>query len=670
MTVGLSFSLPKGLIEKYADERVPWGFPIGAGDTLGELTFLTRYSHRDPETGMKERWHQTCQRVIEGMYSILLDHCRRHRTPWDEGKALRSASEAYIRMFQFKWLPPGRGLWKMGSPFVHDRHNSAALQNCAFISTAGVKDATPFTRLMEMSMLGVGVGFDCEGAGQLILKGAQKGARFPWVVADSREGWCASVGALLSAHFFGGVLPEWDYSQIRPKGTPIKGFGGVAQGADALIDLHVKLDEILARAAGQKLDSRLICDIMNLEGRCIVAGDVRRSSEIALGRAHDKDFLGLKDWEANPERMGPGGWGNMSNNSIIAHTGQDLDHVVDQMLVNGEPGLFYLDLAQRYGRLGDPPNNRDHRATGTNPCGEQTLESFECCTLVETFPIHHTSIEDYRRTLKYAYLYGKAVTLLPTHWPETNEVMRRNRRIGCSVSGQAQFVEKWGWPRLIQWLRFGYEEIQARDQQYSEWLGERPSIKTTSVKPSGTVSLLAGVTPGVHWPVAATYIRRMRLSENDPLVEALAEAGYHIEPDQMVPRNVVIELPTKGPQVRTQRDVSVWEQAEIAAAHQRHWADNQVSVTLTFGKHEKDQIAPLIRSKDGSLKAYSLLPLKDEGDSGGYAQMPYEEINNLQWKQKTRNVRPLNWGKLYGEGQDAQGELYCDTDKCEIGDLE
>jgi len=403
---------------------------------------------------------------------------------------------------------------------------------------------------------------------------------------------------------------------------------------------------------------------MNLIGKCVVAGNVRRSSEIAIGDANDQDFLTLKDFRLNPERMGPDGWGNLSNNSVQAHVGGDYSNLVEGIALNGEPGLFYLDLAQAYGRMGDPPNHLDWRAAGTNPCGEQTLESYECCTLVETFPSRHQTLADWRRSLKYAYLYAKAVTLLPTHWPETNEVMRRNRRIGCSVSGMAMAAERWGWPAVREWLRAGYDEVQDRDRTYSDWLGERPSIKTTSVKPSGTVSLLAGVTPGVHWPVADNYIRRMRLAASDLLVQTVAAAGYDVEPDVMDPRSVVVSLPVVGPQMRTEREVSVWEKAALASMHQREWADNQVSVTLSFKPEEADQIDPLLRSYDGQLKSVSMLPL---GEVGAYAQMPYERANLEEIQSLQERMHLLKWDTLYdGASSDATPETGCSNDTCDL----
>lgn len=1035
----LSFKLPDDFVDSYREKEVPWGFPIGAGNSLGELTFITKYSRRK-EDGSKETWVDTGRRVIEGMFSIQKDWCKENRLPWNENKAQATAKDAFDRLFVGKWTPPGRGLWMMGTEFVHAKKNSAALQNCSFlstehISTRSVHDATwPFVRLMEMSMLGVGVGFDTKGADKLTIHQPLEEVEV-LVVEDSREGWCESVGKLLESYFFAGRPTfDFDYSLVRPSGEPINGFGGTAAGPGPLIDLHNSLKAQFNGREGEKLSSTDIVDIQNKIGRCVVAGNVRRSAEIALGSADDKDFLDLKNWEVNPDRMGANGWGHTSNNSIIAEVGGNYDTLAERIANNGEPGLVYLDLCRKYGRLIDPPNNKDYRVAGTNPCAEQSLESGECCTLTETFPIKHESLEDYKRTIKVAYLYAKSVTLLPTHWPETNSIMQRNRRIGCSISGVAQFAERYGWAEMKTWLNQGYDEVQRYDVVYSDWLGVRESIKTTSVKPSGcqkpdtmvttldgiymlgelgnvdgdqwqylgkavpdettstnkatqffvnglantkvvklksgltlestlnhqykvltanglewrradelkegdtlpysvgdylaqetndvkpyvslvraekpycnvremtmpthltedlawlvglmvgdgsvhtkgiriagsiahldrleraaeivenlfgiraiiygrtkseqnadlyinstwfrewlrangllkaqsneisiplkvrqspvavieafldgycaadgamnhlgrtfvtisktmaeqvvcvlraighdasmrempptqsswgsnmrywvqekkgrlgqikklptrnqqdiaqldnlhlrhmmpdyvvaiedgynmtvdievpdgntylansyvshnTVSLLFGVTPGVHWPTADVYIRRMRLASNDPLLEALGKAGYHTEPDVMDPvHSVVVELPTRGPQVRTEREVTMWEKASLAVLAQRYWADNQVSVTITFQPQEKDQIGALLRSVDGQLKSISMLPLLEEG--GAYAQMPYERISEEVWEESTKKVKAIKWASLYaGKALDAEGEKFCSNDVCMI----
>jgi ribonucleoside-triphosphate reductase len=667
----LSFHLPDEFIKDYKKRNVPWGFPIGAGNSLGELTFLTKYSRRKADGG-KERWWETCQRVIEGMFSIQKDWCKDSRLPWNERKAQVTAQDAYERLFVGKWTPPGRGLWMMGTEFVNGQKNSAALQNCSFISTEGISSRSvhdaiwPFTRLMEMSMLGVGVGFDTKGVGKLEIHLPLPEVKVH-VIPDSREGWCDSVAMLLESYFFASRNQlEFDYSEIRPSGEPIKGFGGVAAGPGPLIDLHRSLHEQFEGRSGEKITTTDIVDIQNKIGKCVVAGNVRRSAEIALGEASDKDFLDLKNWEVNPERMGANGWGHTSNNSIVANVGDNFDEIAGRIADNGEPGIVWLDLCRKYGRLVDPLNNKDWRAAGTNPCSEQTLESGECCTLVENFISRHDSLEDFEKTLKISYLYAKSVTLLPTHWPETNAIMQRNRRIGCSVSGLAHFAEINGWTELRTWLDKGYDYIQMLDNKYSEWLGCRPSIKTTSVKPSGTVSLLFGVTPGVHWPTADVYIRRMRLASNDPLLVSLREAGYHTEPDVMDPtHSIVVELPTMGPEVRTEREVSMWEKTSLAILAQRYWADNQVSVTVTFTDEEKSQIGALLRSIDGQLKSVSMLPILEVG--GAYKQMPYERIPLEEWEKQVGKVKRIDWKDFYkGNSFDAEGEKFCSNDTCEI----
>jgi ribonucleoside-triphosphate reductase len=665
----LSFRLPDDFIDQYKDREVDWGFSIGGGNSLGELTFFTKYS-RKKEDGTKERWYETCRRVIEGMYSIQKDHIKSMRLPWNEIQGQRSAKEAFERMFTFKWLPPGRGLEHMGSVLVNKYKNSSPLQNCSFISTEKISSrsvaeaVTPFTRLAEMSMLGIGVGFDTKGAGKLDI---HKPIDETWtfVIPDSREGWAESIGVLLESYFFSNrptVL--FDYSKIRAEGEPIKTFGGIAPGPAPLIELHNDIRKLFIGCDGTKITASDIVDIENMIGKCVVSGGRRRTAEIALGEPDDKEFLNLKNYEDNEYRKS---WGWASNNSILGEVGMDYTHLVDPIANNGEPGILYLDLCRQYGRMVDPPNNRDYRVMGTNPCSEQSLESWELCTLVETFPFRHESLEDYKRTLKFAYLYGKTVTLLPTHWAETNAIMQRNRRIGCSVSGVAQFAERHGWTELRTWLNQGYEEISKWDAHYSEWLAVRESIKTTSVKPSGTVSLLAGATPGVHWPVDRSYIRRMRLNKTDPILGALKQAGYHVEPDVMAPDyTVVAELPTIGPSVRTQNEVTVWEKAHLAILAQRYWSDNQVSVTLTFREDEKDQIESLLRAVEGQLKSVSFLPVK-EGEEP-YPQMPYESIADGEYFQKIVGVKPIDWDSLYDntETVDADGDKFCNNDTCTI----
>ena len=203
---------------------------------------------------------------------------------------------------------------------------------------------------------------------------------------------------------------------------------------------------------------------------------------------------------------------------------------------------------------------------------------------METFPERHESLDEYLETLQYALMYAKTVTLGQTHWERTNEVMQRNRRIGTSMTGVAQFICSRGLEELRQWCEAGVAKLREEDERLSAIFDVPTSRKITSIKPSGTVSLLAGATPGMHYPESRYYIRRLRLPSDSPLAENLREAGYPLEPasgDEQ--RTVVCEFPIDaGEGMRTSHEVSMWEQLSLAAFLQKHWADNQVSCTVTF----------------------------------------------------------------------------------------
>lgn len=667
---GISFKLSDDFVEQYAEKRVDWGFPIGGGNYLGEVTFYTKYSRRK-EDGSKERWHECVRRCIEGMYSIQKNFVEQQRIPWNHNKAQRSAEEAYDLMFRGVWTPPGRGLEHMGTDLIFE-FGSAPLQNCSFISTEhlGPRNPTePFVLLMEMSMLGIGVGFDTKGAGKLEIFQPLDEVEIH-VVEDSREGWVKSYELLLRSYFVANQKTiEFDTSEIREKGAPIKRFGGTAPGPGPLVRLHSDVRMVMDRYIGKMIDERLITDLNNMSGRCVVSGGRRRTAEIAFGALDDKEFLNLKNWEVEKERMAKEtGWGHISNNSVFANVGDDLSHIIDPIAINGEPGIMYLDLAQSYGRLGDAPDYKDNLVAGANPCVEQQLESYECCTLVETFPYRAADFNEYKRALKYAYLYAKTVTLLPTHWPKVNEIMQRNRRIGTSMTGVFQFAEEHGWALLRQWCEDGFEVVKGYDRGYSRWFGIRESIRNCSIKPSGTTSLLFGATPGQHAPVASgDYLRLTRESYASPVVDIMLEAGYLVEPDVTDPENIaVIYFPTTGPEVRSERDVPLFEQMALAALLQRHWADNMVSATFKFTPEEESQIGSALRAFEGQLKCMSFLPLGEKLSAGAYPQMPYQEVEPKEFEKMRKKAKPINWDKWYAQGIDAQGDKFCANDVCEI----
>ncbi len=645
------FRLSENFINEYKGTQPSWG-------PLGYFTFKRTYVRPIGVNKTEEFW-QTCQRVVEGVYTTQKTHCESLKLPWSESKAQRSAQEMYRRMWEFKFLPPGRGLWSMGT-IALDKVGGACLNNCAFVSTEGLNNdnfADPFCFLMDMSMLGVGVGADTKGAGNVTISMPEYSSTV-YTVKDSREGWVDLLFVILGSYTGVCFQPiNIDYSDIREKGVPLKTFGGRSSGPAPLEKLVGSLIDLLQPKDERPylLTSTLIVDIFNLIGRCVVAGGIRRTAEIMLGDPSDKEFLALKD---DQEKLMDYRWA--SNNSVFAKVGMDYSDISRKIAEGSDVGFFWLDTARSFSRLVDPKDNKDTLVKGVNPCGEQSLESYELCCLVETFPSNHDTLEDYKRTLKFAYLYAKTVTLIPTHNKRTNAVMMRNRRIGCSQSGIVQAMQKFGRRKYLEMCDEGYNYIQDLDKMYSDWLCVPLSRKTTSVKPSGTVSLLAGTTPGIHYPHSEYYIRNVRLNDMSPLLPLMIEAGFPVEKDKYADNTWVVSFPIHEKHfARAKDEVSIWEQVHNAVSMQKYWADNQVSITVTFKPEEEGAIKSVLECFDDSLKSISFLKLDP---AVIYPQAPYIKISEEKYNDIKEKTRPLT---LQG-GTHEKEDKFCDGDSCEI----
>lgn len=636
---------------EYSVKKPDWG-------PLGEVTYRRTYS-REKFDGTYEDWWETVKRVVEGAYTYQKWHCREHGLPWREAKAQSSAQTMYRLIFEMKFLPPGRGLWMCGTEYV-ERIGSAALNNCGFTTTANIGQdfSDPFTFLMDFSMLGVGIGGDCNGAGKVKIKQQVIGTLEPYVVADTREGWVDLIRTVLDAYVGKADFPfEIDYSLVRPAGQPIKGFGGVSAGPAPLQRLVAHIQATLDPIRGQYITAKEIVDLFCQVGVCVVAGNVRRSAIIMLGKNDDQTFTDLKNPETHSEEMMAYRWA--SNNSIFATVGMDYSNAAASTAKNGEPGYFWLNNARDFGRMGEEPDFVDRDVAGTNPCSEQSLCDHELCCLVETFPSRHDSYEEYEKTLKFAYLYAKSITLVPTHNPKVNARVMRNRRIGCSQSGIIDSFAKHGKREHLRWCDEGFTYLRDLDRLYSDWLCVPLSRKITSVKPSGTVSLLPGVSPGIHYPHAEYYFRTIRIAKDSSLVKALIKAGYRVE-DAVTDKNTsVAYFPVHEENfARAKDDVSMWEQLENAAAMQKYWADNQVSITVTFKAREAADIKSALELYETRLKGVSFLPLVEHG----YQQAPYQTITADEYTAAVKKLKPINFSATQHELTDA----YCDGDSCII----
>ncbi len=679
----MAFKLSPLFLSQYAGKQPKWGF----GD-LSYFVYKRTYARIMPD-GTQEEYSDTCRRVTEGVFSVQKKHCHSNRLPWNAHKAQKTAQEFFRRMWDFKFTPPGRGFWIMGTPIV-DKIGSAALNNCGFRSTKGVKVdfGAPFSWAMDMLMLGVGVGFDTKGADSIVIKQPKERVEV-YQIGDDREGWVESIYLLINS-YTGGPTYTFDYSLIRPRGAPIKGFGGTASGPAPLEELHNSIRRILNALVGLRLTSVAIVDLFNLIGKCVVAGNVRRSAELGIGNIDDEAYMSMKDYDKFPEELLSHRWA--SNNSVSAEPYSDFTGVSVAAAKNGEPGLVFISNMNHYGRFKDGfidyAEDRYDDAEGTNPCGEQPLEDKELCTLVETYPANHESVEDYHITLKFAYMYAKTITLIPTHDEGTNAVMMRNRRIGCSMSGIQQAIKKFGLYKFLhEFCDKGYETIRRWDRIYSRWLGIPRSLRMTTVKPSGTVSILAGATPGVHFTHSEFYMRLVRISAASPLLLPILLAGYRIElavtdneklglgPDVIHQvsttedlkmaadkgTTLVVYFPIKEKNfTKSKFDTTLWEQLAIVREMQYYWSDNAVSCTVTVKKEEASQLNGAIEFYAPYVKTLSFLPLTDHK----YTQAPYTECNQSDYEDYNNSL-----GGLYLDTvaeSNIKGSKFCTSDKCEI----
>lgn len=663
------FELDAAFIQHFS--TVPGPFD---NDPVAMAVYQRTYSRLLPDGVTKEKWYQTVARVVNGTYRMQQHQVRAMGLEWKIDKAQRSAKEMFICIFNGKFTPPGRGLWAMGSPITEYKKLYAALTNCAFVSTAYMDKHPffPFLFLMEASMLGIGVGYDCLGVGKVSITAPGEDTHV-YCIPDSREGWVKALEYTLEMYFAGGPRYEYDYSEIRKAGEPIKTFGGIASGPAALRELLEAIDALLSEKVGELLTSLIIVDIMNLIGKCVVSGNVRRTAEIAIGEWDDKAFNDFKDYEKHPYRAD---FGYCSNNSKFARVGltaEDYQEIVPNIVQNGEPGLIFMENVREYGRMDrwedymsgktqvlDPNFMPDRRAAGCNPCGEQSLEHGEACTLVEVFPNRCKDIEDFKRTLKFAYLYAKTVTLGTTSWHITNAVMTRNRRIGCSLTGVSRFVGRHGLGVLRQWCREGYKTIQNYDRIYSDWLAIPRSIKTTTIKPSGTVSLLFAEPPGMHFNVTTRfYERRVTIAKSmASLLRAISDAGYALEQCLTDENSMVAVFPMDaGEGTRCEADVSMWEQLSLAAFLQKYWSDNQISATFKFKPEEAESIPHAIEYFQFQLKSMSFLP----SFNAKYDQMPYTSITEENYLAQKARCRPIDFSAI---SEESRPEDFCDGDRC------
>jgi ribonucleotide reductase alpha subunit len=589
--------------------------------TVGYITYKRTYARRlneaDP-TSPTEEFEDTVNRVVNSTETQL-----------KVGFTDEEKQRLKKYLMELKGTVAGRFLWQMGTDTV-GRLGLASLQNCAF--TVINEPVRPFTWAMDMLMLGSGVGYNIQRKNIEKLPAVNTDFVRPtrvdsndadFIVPDSREGWVQLLGKTLKAAFLSDKKNTFTYSTVlvRGKGSPIKGFGGTASGAEDLCWGIEKISEVLEKRAGKQLRPIDALDMMNIIGAVVVAGNVRRSAQIAIGDADDVEYLLAKRWDMGNIPS----WRAMSNNSVVCNDIKDLhEYFWDGYEGKGEPyGLINLRLSRKIGRLGDT-NYPDPDVEGYNPCAEQSLAAYETCCLAEVWLSNIESYDEFVDVCKILYRINKHSLALPCHLDETADIVHKNMRMGIGITGVLQASEE-----QKSWLETAYEELREFDKEYSAKHGFPESIKLTTVKPSGTLSLLPGVTPGCHPAYAQYMIRRIRISADHALVNVCREHGYPVEYQQNFDGSedhstVVVSFPFAYPEGTVlANQMTAISQLEVVKWLQEVWSDNSVSCTVYYRKEELPEIKKyLAKNYKNNHKSLSFLLHSDHG----FKQAPFEEI--------------------------------------------
>jgi hypothetical protein len=634
------------------NEETPWG-------EIGYITFKRTYARRfkeDDPNSKTEEFTDVIKREIDSCEKQL-------KINFTNGE-----KEFYYKSrLALKWSVAGRFMWQLGTKTV-DRIGLPSLQNCAAcIVNEPIK---PFTWTFEMLMLGSGVGYNIQkhNVYQLPkLKGKVKIERrnsndVDFIIPDNREGWVKFLAKVLKSHFYSGEGFTYSVNQVRGKGSLIKGFGGIASGPEDLCNGIELINNILNSRSNKKLRPIDCLDIMNILGSIVVSGNVRRSAQIAIGDYDDIEFLKAKRWDLGNIPN----WRAMSNNSIVCdRTTGGIDNLPKEFwetYLNGEPyGFINLDLAKSCGRLNEfqyPDNNVEI----FNPCAEQGLEDKETCCLGEIYLPNIHSYEEFIKCLKLCYKVCKHSLNLKCSLKDTESIVHKNMRMGIGVTGVLQATEE-----QKSWLNEAYIFLREFDKNYSKDNNFPISIKLTTVKPSGTLSLLAGVTPGIHPnPAGPYYIRRVRIASNSELINICRKNGYYIEYQKQFDGSedkstFVVSFPCKLPEHTPVAANYSWKkQLEQVKWIQENWSDNSVSCTIYYKKEELEEIKNYLKNNYlDSFKTLSFLLYNDHG----FIQAPYETITKKKYEEMIKNIIPITSIKVNENDFDI---LDCESGSCPI----
>ena len=637
-----------------------------------DFIHLSRYSRWLENENRRETWEETVDRY----FNFFEKHLKDNHNYVEDKEVVEELRSAVLNL---EVMPSMRALMTAGTAL--ERENVAGY-NCSFVAMNNLKS---FDEILYVLMCGTGVGFSVER--DFVNKLPTLAEEFSEshttiVVQDSKLGWAKAYRELVSL-LVNGQVPKWDLSKVRPAGARLKTFGGRASGPEPLEDLFRFTVDSFSKAAGRKLNSIEVHDIVCKIAEIVVVGGVRRSALISLSSLTDERMRDAKTgqwWDANPQRA-------LANNSVAYKERPEIGTFMDEWVSlykskSGERGMFNRKAAVDQVASVQELRGDDHVGRnpnyefGTNPCSEIILRDKEFCNLSEVVIRVDDDKESLMRKVRLASILGTWQSTL-TNFKYLSSVWKKNceeeRLLGVSLTGIMDCPltngETLGLAELLTDLRVEAVDV---NKQFAEKIGINQSASVTCVKPSGTVSQLVDAASGIHARHSPYYIRTVRADIKDPLCKFMIDKGFPAEPCVMKPdHTMVFSFPIKSPDNATCRtDMTALEQLEMWRTYQNYWCEHKPSVTITVKEDEWMEVGSWVWKYFDQVSGISFLPHSDHS----YRQAPYQDCDEETYINLLSEMPVgVDWSELasYEETDNTSGTqtFACSGDSCEVVDL-
>jgi ribonucleoside-diphosphate reductase alpha chain len=600
-----------------------------------------KYAKFDPSKNRRETWQELVTRNKE-----------MHQAKFP--KLHDEIEEAYKLVYDKKVLPSMRSLQFAGKPI---ELNNARIFNCSFLP---LDDWRSFSEIMFLLLSGCGVGYSVQThhIEQLPeIKVPTKHKRY--LIGDSIEGWADAVRMLCKAYFTGAPLPLFDFRDIRPKGAQLITVGGKAPGPEPLKECLFNLGKIFERKQnGDRITSVEAHDMACHIADAVLSGGIRRAALISLFNLDDEDMLTCKFgnwWEENPQR------GRANNSAVVMRHKIDEEEFFKlwkkiELSGSGEPGIYFS-------------NDKDW---GTNPCCEIALRSYQFCNLCEVNVSNIESQEDLNERVRVGAFIGTLQAAytdfhyLRDVWRKTTE---KDALLGVGMTGIGSGV-------ILNYdLKKAADLAKEENARVAEIIGVNKAARVTTVKPSGTSSLVLGTASGIHAWHNDFYIRRIRVGKNEAIYSYLAANHPELVEDDFFKPTIqaVISVPQRAPQgsiLRTENVIDMLERTKrfnvqwVKKGHRKGANTNNVSATVSIQENEWEQVGNWMWENRNTFNGLSVLPYF----GGSYTQAPFEDITEEQFNEMATHLHNIDLSQIveFSDMTALMDQAACSGNQCEI----